>query len=90
VIFADAAGKGIWSDFQHDSEYPVLLFKAQRRQELAVHPKTRFSLSQLNWNDSNYSLQIPCPRSFSLCSTRFGKVSGIEPCPLTFSFFRGL
>ena len=33
--------------------------------------KTRFSLSQLNLNDGNDSLQMPCSRSPSRCSTRF-------------------
>jgi hypothetical protein len=36
--------------------------------------KTRFSLSQLNLNDGNDSLQMPCSRSSSRCSTRFGSL----------------
>jgi hypothetical protein len=36
-------------------------------------PKTRCSLSQLSLNDGSY-LRMPCSRSSSRCSTRFGKV----------------
>jgi hypothetical protein len=43
-------------------------------------PKSGFSLSQLNLNDSTYCLRMPCSRSSSRCSIRFDKVSEIEPC----------
>ena len=43
-------------------------------------PKSGFSLSQLNLNDSTYCLRMPCSRSPSRCSIRFHKVSEIEPC----------
>ena len=43
-------------------------------------PKIQFSLSRLNLNDGSYSLRMSCSRSSPRCSTRFGKVSGIELC----------
>jgi len=52
--------------------------------------KTRFSLSQLNLNDGNDSLQMPCSRSSSRCSTRFGRVSGIEACSMQRSWLSGI
>jgi len=53
-------------------------------------PEIRFSLSQLNLNDGSYSLRMPCLRSSSRCSTRFGKVSGIEPRSKQRSWLSGI